>query len=331
MTLGCVAGKFYPPHAGHLFVVDTALASCAELHLLVIERPDERPTGKQRAAWLCELYPQVKVHLTPDDIPDEHEAWAARTRTLLGRAPDSVFTSEAYGPGWADALGCEHVSVDDTRASVPVSGTAVRSDPITHWSHLPEPTRGYFARRVVLVGAESTGKTTLARQLSARLNAPWVPEWARLYGEARSYGASEWEEDDSLFRQIALNQPIVEDIVARRSDGLVVCDTDLLLTLVWAEAMHRGAEDLEIVTTALERAEAAAPSRRYLLLVDDLPWVQDGMRFAGPGARTRDRSWFTERLRAGLAERGHDFAEVSGHGPARLETAFDAVANLSWR
>jgi HTH-type transcriptional repressor of NAD biosynthesis genes len=98
-----------------------------------------------------------------------------------------VFTSEAYGDELARRLGARHVAMDPPRAAHPVSGTAVRADPVTHWSALAPCVRGHLAWRVVLVGAESTGKTTLAAAIAARLRArggafvdtAWVPEVGR--------------------------------------------------------------------------------------------------------------------------------------------------------
>jgi NadR type nicotinamide-nucleotide adenylyltransferase len=73
--------------------------------------------------------------------------------------------------------------VDRARAAVPVSGTLIRSDPLAYLEFLEPCVRAYFVRRVVLIGAESTGKTTLAQQLAERFNTTWVPEYGRVHWE----------------------------------------------------------------------------------------------------------------------------------------------------
>jgi HTH-type transcriptional repressor of NAD biosynthesis genes len=102
---------------------------------------------------------------------------------------DCAFTSEAYGAELAQRLGARHVAVDPARALVPISASALRADPSAGWEHLAPCVRQDLARRVVLVGAESTGKTTLAQRLAARLRqrsaavsgTQWVLEYGREY------------------------------------------------------------------------------------------------------------------------------------------------------
>ena len=92
--------------------------------------------------------------------------------------------------------------------------------------------------RVVLVGAESTGKTTLAQDLAADLGARWVPEYGRDYTYeklAREGGRMEdlvWTTAD--FVAIARAQNALE---AREADSgaVLVCDTDTLATSIWHE------------------------------------------------------------------------------------------------
>ena len=87
-------------------------------------------------------------------------------------------------------MSCRHVMVDRHRVRVPVSGTAVRSDPLRHLDLLEPCVRAYFVRRVVLVGAESTGKTTLAEMLASQWRTNWVPEFGRDYWERKVAGLS---------------------------------------------------------------------------------------------------------------------------------------------
>ncbi|MFI6077472.1 hypothetical protein ACIA5C_38675 [Actinoplanes sp. NPDC051343] len=77
-----------------------------------------------------------------------------------------MFSSEAYGIELASRFHAEPVIVGLDRAQVPVSGTAVRADPVGNWDHLGPGVRAWLTRRVVVVGAESTGTTTTARALA---------------------------------------------------------------------------------------------------------------------------------------------------------------------
>jgi hypothetical protein len=79
-------------------------------------------------------------------------------------------------------------TVNQARATVPVSGTLIRSAPLKYIGFLEPCVRAYFVHRVVLIGAESTGKTTLAQQLAERFDTTWVPEYGREHWEKKSPG-----------------------------------------------------------------------------------------------------------------------------------------------
>lgn len=312
MTTGLVIGKFLPPHHGHKHLIDTAAAGVDHLDVLVCARPDQPIDGPTRARWLAEIHPGISVIVVDDDIPDESEPWARRTVEILGRPPDVVFTSEDYGPRFAALLGARHVSVDPDRRRYPVSGTAVRADPAAHW-HLLEPcVRAHYARRVCIVGAESTGTTTLARALAEYFHTLWVPEYGRRYSEERAPGP--WSTAE--FVAIARHQQADEDAAARRSGPVLVCDTDALATAVWHER-YLGQPSPEV-----EALAAARPYSLHVLTRDDIPFVQDG---------TRDgehlRRWMTERFRQRLAERAEPWIEVGGNLDARVTAVVAALSS----
>src|SRR5207302_10464947 len=134
---------------------------------------------------------------------------------LPGR-PDFVFASEDYGRRLAEELGAKFVPVDRERGAVPVSGTAVRSDPMANWSFIPRCVRPYFAKRVCVFGPESSGKTTLARRLADHFRTAWVPEYARTLLEAN--GGDVRCEDMEV---IARGQAAAEDALARNANRVL--------------------------------------------------------------------------------------------------------------
>ncbi|MFC7479674.1 AAA family ATPase [Luedemannella flava] len=248
MTLGVVIGKFLPPHRGHSYLIEAALAGADRVAVIVCERADDPIPAAARAALLRELHPAADVLVTPDDIPADEgavtsRAWAERTVALLtpryGAGPDVAFTSEEYGPRWAGFMGARHVSVDPARARYPVSGTAVRADPWGRAEYLSPGARAWFVTRVCVLGAESTGTTTLAADLAAHYGASWVPEYGREYCEKRlADGPIEWTSAD--FTHIARHQLADEDAAARQAGRLLVCDTDALATSVGTSATSAG-------------------------------------------------------------------------------------------
>jgi len=119
--------------------------------------------------------------------------------------------------------------------------------------------------RVCLIGPECTGKTTLAAQLSAHFGVPWVPEFAREYAErvARELTADDVE-------PIARGQMALED--AAPNEGLVILDTDLISTVVYARHYYGRCPEW------IETAAKARKADLYLLTDIDLPWIPDSLR-----------------------------------------------------
>lgn len=321
---GLVLGKFLPPHAGHVYLAQSAAAGVDELVVLVCSLASEPIPGGLRHAWMSELAPRGArvIHVTDENpsFPEEHpafwEIWTATVRRACPEPIDVVFTSEAYGDELARRLVARHIAVDPERRAFPISGTSLRADPMAHWAFLPECVRPWYARRVVVTGPESVGKTTLARDLARRLDTALAPEYGRAYVDARPAGLHGLTEKD--FQEIARGQIEAEEAGARRANRLLVCDTDLELTCLYAER-YLGA------CPAWLRDEAAR--RRYalhLLLAADVPWVPDPQRDS-PDARERD----FERLRARLTAQGRPFVEVRGDWDARLASALEVVTAVA--
>lgn len=287
--LGLVIGKFLPPHRGHKLLIDTAAAQSAHTVVVVCAKPIDLIPGEVRAAWLREIHPTVDVRVI-DDRYDENDSrvWAENTLCWLGRAPDAVFTSEDYGDRYASLMGSRHVSVDRPRAQLPVSGSAVRADPFANWDFIEPPVRGWFAKRVCVLGAESTGTTTLAQSLAAHLRTAWVEEYGREYSVRKQAGGdAPWRTAE--FIHIATEQSTREDAAARRANRVLICDTNAFATTLW-HRRYAGYNDPTV--DALGRQ---ARCDLYLLTGDEIPFVQDGLR-DGEHLRHAMHRWFEEAL-----------------------------------
>ncbi|MER7544833.1 AAA family ATPase [Actinomadura sp.] len=351
---GLVIGKFYPPHAGHHHLIDTAAEACARVSVVVAASTVESIPLALRTAWLREVHRQPHVEVFPavDDAEmdfESDEIWAAHVaafraglamRSGLGvpvPPVDAVFTSEAYGPELAGRFSAAHVAVDPPRDRFPVSGTAVREDPVANWEFLSPPVRAYLARRVAVVGAESTGTTTLARALAAHYAAKggvwaatrWVPEYGRTYTEEKLAAARRAAGDPSLwlddlvwepaeFLRIAERHAALEDAAARSGSPLLVCDTDAFATAVWHER-YVGTPAPEV-----EAVHERVPHHLWILTSPEgVPFEQDGWRDG-----ESIRPWMTGRLREELAKRDLPHITVAGPHEHRLAAAVAATDAL---
>lgn len=320
-ALGFLVGKFYPPHRGHKHLIDVARSQVDHLIVMLAHHSSQRIPGETRRDWLREIHPDCDIRLVPDELDDDSQAWADYIVKYLGRAPDVVFSSEDYGPRYAGLMGSRHVMVDRDRRTVPISGTAVRADPLGNLGHLEPCVRAWFTRRVVLIGAESTGKTTLARWLAERLDTVWVPEYGREHWEHKLAGrtlhdpAPSWSADE--FRHIASQQQAREEALARQANKVLICDTNAFATGTWYER-YLGDRDAETdAIGARDRADL------YLLTAPDVPFVQDGFRDG-----EQIRGWMHERFEHQLRERGLPHVVLRGPYEERTARAVEAIDAL---
>ncbi|MES2709674.1 MAG: AAA family ATPase [Verrucomicrobiota bacterium] len=312
--LGVVIGKFLPPHRGHHFLIDTALSQCGRVEVIICEKPNDPIPGNLRAAWLRENHPAAKVRVI-DDRYDENDSriWAENTIRWLGRAPDVVFTSESYGDTYAGHMGCRHVLVDQPRNTVPCSGTAVRADAFSQWDFLSPPVRAWYAPRIVIVGAESTGTTTLARDLAAHFQTVWVPEFGREYSLRKQQRSDPvWRTEE--FLEIAREQTRRENEAAREANRVLICDTNAFATCLW----HRRYMNFD--SAPLTEFAQSGRADLYLLTGDGIPFVQDGLR-DGEFIRHTMHQWFVE----GLSAQKIPWLLITGTPEERLATAAAAV------
>jgi HTH-type transcriptional regulator, transcriptional repressor of NAD biosynthesis genes len=320
MTLGFTVGKFYPPHRGHKYLIDTARRQVDRLIVMIAYHPSQTIPGELRKAWLEEIHPDCEIHLVLDELDDDSQQWADFTVRYLGRAPDFVFSSEDYGPEYARLMGAKHVMVDRLRETVPISGTKLRSAPLNHLDYLEPCVRAHFVKRVVLVGAESTGKTTLCEQLARHYNTCWVPEygrenWEEKLAAVKSLDQLSWTHED--FRHIAREQQRRENLAARTANRVLVCDTNAFATGTWHERYY-GTRDAETdAIGALDKVDL------YLLTAADIPFVQDGVRDG-----EKIRHWMHDRFLEQLTVGPTPFALIEGSYEVRLPAAISAIDSL---
>ena len=126
--------------------------------------------------------------------------------------------------------------------------------------------------KVVLFGPESTGKTTLSRQLARHYNSVWVPEYARDYLQDKWNNERKTCEPNDLL-PIAVGQMKLENELAQKTNSVLVCDTDLLETKVYSEAYYQGTCDPILKKYALKNSYDL-----YFLTYIDTPWEPDDLR-----------------------------------------------------
>jgi len=172
----------------------------------------------------------------------------------------------------------------------------------------------YRPKRILILGPESTGKSTLAEMLAQHYAEPWVPEVAREYLEKldRSYTY-----EDLL--QIGKQQMNLEDELALTATRFLFCDTDLRVIQVWSQ--HRyGKVDPWVLEEIARRTYDL-----ILLCAPDLPWQEDPLR---EHPELEMRQHFFDVYQQLTQASGFPWTLISGDSAERLSTAIQAVDSL---
>jgi nicotinamide riboside kinase len=168
------------------------------------------------------------------------------------------------------------------------------------------------ARLIALLGAECTGKSTLAEALAKQLQAGLVTEYLREWCDAHGRTPRRHEQ-----AHIATEQAARIEAAAQQHD-LVVCDTTPLITALCSEHYFNDGSLTAAALTFQRRCDLT------LLCAPDLPWQADGFMRDGPAVRTQ----FDARLRAALGSAALPWVDITGTDDERLARALRAVHAL---
>lgn len=323
MSLGLTLGKFAPLHAGHQFVIETALAEVERLIVMIYDAPETTVPLPVRAAWIRALYPQAHVieawdgptHIgsTPE-IEAMHEAYILNA--IAGNDITHFYSSEFYGAHVSRALGAIDRRVDEARRTVPVSATAIRSDPFAHRRFIAPLVYRDLIARAVFLGAPSTGKTTLAESAAAHFDTVWVPEYGREFWERHQVNRRLSPEQ---LVEIAEQHREREELAISDANRILFVDTDATTTFNFAHLYHGYA------APRLEQLAHEARSRYdvFFLCDDDIPYDATPDR-----SGEAQRSVFQKQIRADLLRRKTPFITLRGTLEQRMRTVTSVMAGF---
>jgi NadR type nicotinamide-nucleotide adenylyltransferase len=169
-------------------------------------------------------------------------------------------------------------------------------------------------RKIVVIGGESTGKSTLCKQLANHYRTSWVPEFAREYLHllARPYRY------EDLFN-IAKGQIAAEDRLIGRAHKFLFCDTDLHVLKTWSEHKYKRC-DPYVLNEITERKYDA-----YLITAPDFPWQDDPLR-EHPTAEMRN--YFFELYCELIKSTGLPYTILVGNEQQRLSDSITFLDQL---
>jgi NadR type nicotinamide-nucleotide adenylyltransferase len=171
--------------------------------------------------------------------------------------------------------------------------------------------------KVVLFGPESTGKTTLSRQLARHYNSVWVREYAREYLQDKWNNERKTCEPKDLL-PIATGQMKLENELAKKTNSVLICDTDLLETKVYSEAYYNGTCNPILETYALKNSYDL-----YFLTYIDTPWEDDDLR-----DKPDERERMFKAFEIALINYNRPYVLLKGSKEERFKLAVAHIDNL---
>lgn len=287
--VGMFGGSFDPLHVGHIHDIIRAACMCEELYVMISWCEGRESTSKElRYRWILNStrhLPNVKIILIEDKAVSKEEYntdyyWekgAEDIKTAIGKPIDAVFCGSDYlGTNRFESLYTESIVVYFDRKEVPISSTDIRTWAYKNWDYIPDVCKDYYCAKVLIVGGESTGKSTLVHNLALAYNTNFVEEVGR---ETCDYaGGEEFMIVDDLVENLIRQKDDVRK-AAKHANRILFCDTDALTTGFYGDFLLDDINDKShLIQLAFDINNFNTWDLVLFLEPDGTEFVQDGTR-----------------------------------------------------
>ena len=327
--VGMYGGSFDPLHLGHISDIIKAASVCEALYVVISWCEGRESTSKEmRYRWILNStrhLPNVKILMVEDKAVSKEEYntdfyWeqgAADIKQLIGKPIDAVFCGSDYlGTNRFESLYCpESEVIYFDRTEVPISSTDIRAWASGHWDYIPAVCRGYYARRVLIVGGESTGKSTLVENLALAYNTNFVAEVGRTVCEYA--GGEELMIAEDLYEILLRHKVAIMDAAAH-SNRLLFVDTDAITTLFYSHFLLSEAGQQRISDPLASAINDISHWDLVLYLAPAVAFVQDGTRNE---IIHQDREKYSAQIKQLLREHNISYHTIRGDYLQRFEKA----------
>lgn len=287
-----------PPTTGHLQLLQFANRVAPDGVVAIINTQPHEPFPKERVAALkaaikrVGLAKRIKlIHYakTIEQDPSKPGFWDMWQRMMIrfGITPDDIIVaSERYGKKLAEITGTQFYLYDIDRTINTAKATPIRVDPLAHFGDIIPEFQPYLRTRVTIFGAESTGKTTLSRELAEALDATWLFEYARPYLEETIN-----EITPRSMTAIWQGQRALQEHAGEISTSpYIIQDTDLFSTVGYWQFPH-WQSTIGHCPGGLVRDALDLKSDLYIVTQSNIPFEVDPLRYGGDKREGSDAYW----------------------------------------
>ena len=329
-NVGMYGGSFNPLHMGHVDCIIRAANMCKELYIVLsIGHNRGEIDGRIRYRWIYQLTKHignVKIITLEDEAASKAEYdekyWqsdADKVKAAVGKPIDVVFCGSDYDENsfWNKCYPESKLYIFPRND---ISSTEIRKNPYAHWDWIPNIAKPYYVKKVLLMGGESTGKSTLTINLANRFNTNYIDEAGRDISERSGTDMMMLSED---FTEILLQHKLNEIKAIEHSNKVIFEDTDALITQFFMGFLEDpGIEKNKALSDAID---ALNSYDLILFLEPDVEFVQDGDR----SEEIRDnREKYSDQIKDLILSHGKRFVIVSGSYEERYEKAIAEVNRL---
>lgn len=328
--VGLYGGSFNPLHLGHLECIIRAAGLCEELFIVISYRGDDTDIPlRVKIRWVYQLTKHlgnVRILSLKDKVKNKKDygehLWkgdSLEVKAAVGKKIDVVFSGSDYGQDsfWKK---CYEDSDYIIYPRNEYNSTDIRKDIYGHWEWMPQVVRSYFTKKVLLIGGESAGKSTLTINLANYFNTVYLEEVGRELSELSGTDAYMLPED---FTRILVEHKAKEMRLIGKSNKVFFEDTDCLVTHFFLDFLKD--QDAERNGHLADAIAALNSYDLILFLEPDVDWVQDGDRSEVIAA---DRKKYSEMLKSYYTRRGYSFKTISGDYNTRFDLAVKYVKEL---